>query len=184
MLVFDVLGTSNFDRCTAPDELPPDAPQPIQDLFSNYREINKKNYLESYHDAVQSMEETLNLFNLGYLSIELRAALQGAVLDMRLDELALLIATALQASGYDETEESVGELLIEGDVTGVGYQLVKANLAGWLAVAIIPKSLREKKARDVTAMLRRLAPTPSPGTTTSGSASASSGGRRRRSCRA
>src|SRR4029077_924438 len=73
VLVFDVLGTSNFDQCTAPDELPPDAPQPIQDLYANFREINKKNYLESYHDAVQSMEETLNLFNLGSLSIELRA---------------------------------------------------------------------------------------------------------------
>lgn len=73
VLVFDVLGTSNFDKCTAPDRLPDDAPQPIQDLFSNFKELNKKNYLESYHDAVQSMEETLNLFNLGYLSIELRA---------------------------------------------------------------------------------------------------------------
>jgi arginine decarboxylase len=73
VLIFDVLGTSDFDQCTAPDELPADAPQPIQDLFSNFRELTKKNYLESYHDAVQSMEETLNLFNLGYLSIELRA---------------------------------------------------------------------------------------------------------------
>ncbi|MDB5308216.1 MAG: speA [Gemmataceae bacterium] len=73
VLVFDVLGTSNFDKCTAPDKLPDDSPQPIQDLYSNFRELNKKNYLESYHDAVQSMEETLNLFNLGYLSIELRA---------------------------------------------------------------------------------------------------------------
>jgi arginine decarboxylase len=73
VLVFDVLGTSNFDKCTAPESLPDDAPQPIQDLFSNFRELSKKNYLESYHDAVQSMEETLNLFNLGYLSIELRA---------------------------------------------------------------------------------------------------------------
>ncbi|MBY0514662.1 MAG: biosynthetic arginine decarboxylase [Gemmataceae bacterium] len=73
VLVFDVLGTSNFDRCTAPDALPDDAPQPIQDLFDNFRNVNKKNYLESYHDAVQSMEETLNLFNLGFLSIELRA---------------------------------------------------------------------------------------------------------------
>ena len=73
VLVFDVLGTSNFDKCTAPDDLPPDSPQPIQDLFANYKEVNKKNYLETYHDAVQSMEETLNLFNLGYLSIELRA---------------------------------------------------------------------------------------------------------------
>jgi arginine decarboxylase len=73
VLVFDVLGTSNFDRATAPDELPADAPQPIQDLFANHRDLNKKNYLESYHDSVQSMDETLNLFNLGYLSIELRA---------------------------------------------------------------------------------------------------------------
>ncbi|QEL20020.1 biosynthetic arginine decarboxylase [Limnoglobus roseus] len=73
VLVFDVLGTSDFDKCTAPDEMPADAPQPIQDLFSNYRDLNKKNYLESYHDAVQSMEETLNLFNLGYLNVELRA---------------------------------------------------------------------------------------------------------------
>ncbi len=73
VLVFDVLGTSDFDKCVAPDELPPDTPQPIQDLFSNFKELTKKNYLEYYHDAVQNMEETLNLFNLGYLNIELRA---------------------------------------------------------------------------------------------------------------
>ncbi|CAN5489253.1 biosynthetic arginine decarboxylase [soil metagenome] len=73
VLIFDVLGTSDFDKCTAPDELPADAPQPIQDLYGNYKDLNKKNYIEMYHDAVQSMEETLNLFNLGYLNIELRA---------------------------------------------------------------------------------------------------------------
>src|SRR3954453_22599398 len=73
VLIFDVLGTSDFDKCTAPDSLPEAAPQPIQDLFATHRELNKKNYLESYHDATQSMEETLNLFNLGYLTIELRA---------------------------------------------------------------------------------------------------------------
>jgi len=73
VLVFDVLGTSDFDNCTAPDALPDDAPQPLQDLFTTHKELTKKNYLEGYHDAVQAMEETLNLFNLGYLSIELRA---------------------------------------------------------------------------------------------------------------
>ncbi len=73
VLVFDVLGTSDFDNCVAPDALPDDAPQPIQDLFDNFRNVNKKNFLELYHDATQSMEETLNLFKLGYLSIELRA---------------------------------------------------------------------------------------------------------------
>ena len=73
VLVFDVLGTSDFDNCVAPDRLPDDAPQPIQDLYDNVRNVNKKNFLEQYHDATQSMEETLNLFSLGYLSIELRA---------------------------------------------------------------------------------------------------------------
>lgn len=73
VLVFDVLGTCNFDRCEAPDEIPADSPQPIADLSSIHRDLNKKNFLESYHDSVQAMEETLNLFNLGYLTIEMRA---------------------------------------------------------------------------------------------------------------
>ena len=73
LLVFDVLGVSHFDRYQAPADMPPDAPQPISDLFAIYRDLSKKNFLESYHDAVQSVDETLNLFNLGYLNIDLRA---------------------------------------------------------------------------------------------------------------
>jgi arginine decarboxylase len=73
LLVFDVLGVSNFDRYQAPPEIPADAPQPISDLFAIYRDLSKKNFLEAYHDAVQSVDEAMNLFNLGYLSIELRA---------------------------------------------------------------------------------------------------------------
>jgi arginine decarboxylase len=73
VLVFDVLGTSDFDDCTAPETLPDDAPEPIRELFSNYKELTKKNFLEFYHDAVDQMEKTLSLFSLGHLSIELRA---------------------------------------------------------------------------------------------------------------
>jgi arginine decarboxylase len=73
LLVFDVLGVSGFDEFQVPPSLPEDAPQPIQELFSIYHELSKKNYLESYHDAVQAIDETLNLFNLGHLSIELRS---------------------------------------------------------------------------------------------------------------
>lgn len=73
VLVFDVLGTSDFDDCTAPDSLPDDAPEPVREMFSNFKELNKKNFLEVYHDAVEQMEKTLTLFNLGHLSIELRA---------------------------------------------------------------------------------------------------------------
>ena len=73
MLVFDVLGVSNFDKYTVPPEIPSDAPQQVNDLFGIYRDLNKKNLLEGYHDAVQAMDEALDLFNLGNMTIEMRA---------------------------------------------------------------------------------------------------------------
>jgi len=73
VLVFDVLGVSNFDRYQAPPETPADAPQQILDLQSVYRDVSKKNYLESYHDALQTMDEVLTMFNLGSVDIQLRA---------------------------------------------------------------------------------------------------------------
>ncbi len=73
LLVFDVLGVSHFDRYDVPAEIPADAPQQINDLFAIYRDLKKKNILESYHDAVQAVDEALNMFNLGSLDIEMRA---------------------------------------------------------------------------------------------------------------
>jgi arginine decarboxylase len=76
LLVFDVLGVSNFDRYQVPPEVPPDAPQQITDLLAIHRELKKKNILESYHDAVQAVDESLNMFNLGTLSLEMRALVE------------------------------------------------------------------------------------------------------------
>jgi arginine decarboxylase len=76
LLVFDVLGTSDFDGHQVPSEIPPDAPTQVQDLFDVHRELKKKNLLESYHDAVQAVDEALNLFNLGGMSLEMRALVE------------------------------------------------------------------------------------------------------------
>jgi arginine decarboxylase len=73
LLVFDVLGVSNFDKYQAPPEIPYDAPQQILDLQSVFRDVNKKNFLEAYHDSVQTMDEVLTMFNLGHVDIKLRA---------------------------------------------------------------------------------------------------------------
>jgi arginine decarboxylase len=73
LLVFDVLGVSNFDRYEVPPEVPADAPQQLTDLWAIHRDLKKKNILESYHDAVQAVDEALNMFNLGALSVEMRA---------------------------------------------------------------------------------------------------------------
>jgi arginine decarboxylase len=73
VLVFDVLGTSNFDGYQVPPEVPDEAPQQIADLLAILRDLSKKNAVESYHDSVQAVDEVLNMFNLGSLSLELRA---------------------------------------------------------------------------------------------------------------
>jgi arginine decarboxylase len=73
MLVFDVLGVSNFDSYTMPPEIPSESPQQVTDLFNMQRDLSKKNLLETYHDAVQAMDDSLNLFNLGGMTIEMRA---------------------------------------------------------------------------------------------------------------
>jgi arginine decarboxylase len=76
MLVFDVLGVSNFDSCEPPPEIPDDAPQQVKELFAAHRDLKKKNLLESYHDAVQAVDEALDMFNLGSLSVEHRALVE------------------------------------------------------------------------------------------------------------
>ena len=73
LLVFDVLGVSHFDHYEVPSDVPPDAPQQISDLFAICRDLKKKNLLEGYHDAVQAVDDALNMFNLGALDIEMRA---------------------------------------------------------------------------------------------------------------
>jgi arginine decarboxylase len=74
VLVFNVLGVSRFSPPDSPlvEEIPDDWPQPLHDLHALHNEISKKNLLESYHDAVQAYDELINLFNLGYLTLEQR----------------------------------------------------------------------------------------------------------------
>src|SRR5712691_4450231 len=48
LLVFDVLGVSNLDRYSVPPTIPDDSPQLVSDLQSIFRDLSKKNLLESY----------------------------------------------------------------------------------------------------------------------------------------
>lgn len=69
VLVVDVLGASEF-RSTLPLGDPPeDAEAVVWNLADTYRELRRKNLLESYHDAVQYKDECLTLFALGHLSL-------------------------------------------------------------------------------------------------------------------
>ncbi|MBZ5577747.1 MAG: biosynthetic arginine decarboxylase [Acidobacteriia bacterium] len=72
VLVFNVLGVAGMGEADVPSELPPDAEQPLIDLLETNRNLSAKNLLESYHDAQQALDQALNLFSLGYLSLEQR----------------------------------------------------------------------------------------------------------------
>jgi arginine decarboxylase len=72
VLVFNVLGVSGLGEEEAPQDLPNDPEQPIIDLQETYRSVNSRNLLESYHDAQQALDSSLNLFSLGYLPLDQR----------------------------------------------------------------------------------------------------------------
>jgi arginine decarboxylase len=72
VLVFNVLGVAGMGEADVASDLPPDAEQPLIDLQETFRSLSAKNLLESYHDAQQALDQALNLFSLGYLSLEQR----------------------------------------------------------------------------------------------------------------
>ncbi len=78
ILVFDVLGASKLDQFKITGRPEEDyrggqeIPQPVRDLFDSYRSVNERRLVECYHDALQAREQALQMFNWGYLSLELR----------------------------------------------------------------------------------------------------------------
>jgi arginine decarboxylase len=77
VLVFNVLGWSGFNRFEIPATLSKEdrlnMPAPVVNMFDTYHGLNENNYAEYYHDAQLAKEEVLNLFNLGYCSLEQRS---------------------------------------------------------------------------------------------------------------
>jgi arginine decarboxylase len=77
VLIFNVLGWSGFKRFDLPNGLSPkqrdELPAPVQNLFDTYQGITENNCTEYYHDAQIAKDMVLNLFNLGYCSLEQRS---------------------------------------------------------------------------------------------------------------
>jgi arginine decarboxylase len=82
LLVFNTLGGSMLDKFRVDDDVTEaparDAkvPQPVRDLIDAYRSITERRLVECYHDAQQAREQALQMFNLGYLSLEARGLVE------------------------------------------------------------------------------------------------------------
>ncbi|HKY90478.1 MAG TPA: biosynthetic arginine decarboxylase [Nevskiaceae bacterium] len=76
VLVFNVLGAARLDLFSVPDRAKVDdgeLPQPIADLFDAYATVSERRLVECWHDAQQARDQALQMFSLGYLSIEMRS---------------------------------------------------------------------------------------------------------------
>ena len=77
VLVFNVIGWSGFKRFDLPAELSvdqrEDLPAPVVTLFDAYVGVNENNCQEYYHDAQIARDAVLNLFSLGYCSLQDRS---------------------------------------------------------------------------------------------------------------
>jgi len=109
VLIFNALGTSALDqfRITGREADDYDGsetlPQPILDLFDAYRAITERRLVECYHDAVTAREQSLQMFNLGLMSLPLRSLVER-----------LYWSTCVKIRDFcrklDEVPEELGEL--------------------------------------------------------------------------
>ncbi len=78
VLVFNALGTSALDKFRVSGHEDQDyrgsqpIPQPVRDLFDAFRAVSERRLVECYHDATTAREQTLQMFNLGLMSLEFR----------------------------------------------------------------------------------------------------------------
>jgi arginine decarboxylase len=93
-------------------ELRGDEPHIITELYDGLKEINIKNYIEYYHDALQHREELLSLFNLG--EIELEDKSKGEILFMQICEKAAAFAreTGNKSDDFDDLNKLLSKKYI------------------------------------------------------------------------
>jgi len=73
VLVFNVLGTNEVLLGQPPEASATDDHDVIRKLYEVWAGCTRKNFQESYHDALQIKEEAITAFNLGYLDLKARA---------------------------------------------------------------------------------------------------------------
>ena len=76
MLVTNIAAISEFKPSQIPERPQDQKFGPLQEMFAILETMNGGNLVECYHDALQYRNESLDLFNLGYLSLTERAAME------------------------------------------------------------------------------------------------------------
>jgi arginine decarboxylase len=76
VLVFNVLGTHEILKNTSPPQPAAEDHEKVIELWEIYNKISLRNMNELYHDTIQAKEDSIKLFNLGYLTLKDRAQIE------------------------------------------------------------------------------------------------------------
>src|SRR5208283_3290413 len=131
-LVFNVLGVAGMGDTDVAPETPPDAEQPLIDLQMTYRGLSAKNLLESYHDAQQALDQALNLFSLGYLSLEQRCVAENLYWAIS----RKIQAQARQLDYFPEELEGIDAML--SDTYFCNFSLFQSMPDSWAIKQLFP----------------------------------------------
>jgi arginine decarboxylase len=76
ILVFQVLETTTLPEWDETEVLPDDAHELVKELYKLWDEMNQPRLIETWHDAQQIREESLDLFSLGLVDLVTRAQVE------------------------------------------------------------------------------------------------------------
>lgn len=138
VLVFDVLGRSGTSRSRVTETLPeleevyPELPVPIRDLFEARDSLSPERLIECYHDAQQAREQAVQLFRLGYVDLRLRGLA---------DRLFWSICTEVErlATNLEDVPEELGELeTILSDIYFCNLSIFQSLPDSWAIDQLFP----------------------------------------------
>src|ERR1700751_755374 len=132
VLVFNVVGVSGLGEEDIVPEVSPEADQPLIDLQETFRSLSAKNLLESYHDAQQALDQALNLFSLGYLSLEQRCTAENLywAISRKIQKLAS------DLDYFPEELEGIDAML--SDTYFCNFSLFQSMPDGWAIKQLFP----------------------------------------------
>ena len=76
VLIFEVLEATKLPIWEEDEEIDPDDHELLKELFSLWNSLNQTRMHETWHDAQQIREETLDRFSLGLLDVQTRAKIE------------------------------------------------------------------------------------------------------------
>ncbi len=140
LLIIDVLGKTHFP---SDPNLPGvkelmvkegERPQPVLELIDAYEALGQPrvNLVEVYHDAVQARDEAMSLFNLGYLSLPLRAATERLFWAVG----RKVLATASQKGELPDDLQDLPQVL--SDIYYVNFSIFQSMPDHWAIDQLFP----------------------------------------------